>query len=134
MTTIAKNEAGCSSVPLAREVGRLEILDKLGNAMTGYAHVCGLPTLDSLLVEAAETIELWCSWEADAQARAELLEQHLRAVLEVAMTWKPDYATTMDRDTLRFAQECVDRVPPNAQVQAASEASRACNRLLGKED
>jgi len=55
--TIAKNEAGRSSVPLARQVGRHEILEKLGNAMTGYAHVCGMPTLDALLVEAASEIE-----------------------------------------------------------------------------
>ena len=99
-----------------RRVGRhsLEILEKLGNAMTGYTHICGLETLDALLVEAAQTIELWCSWEADAQARAELLEQHLRAVLEVARTWQPDYATKMDMDTLRYAQECADGNVPNA--------------------
>ena len=45
----------------------------------------------------------------DAQRRAELLEQHLRAVLEIARTWRPDYATKMDRDTLQHAQDCADR-------------------------
>lgn len=53
-------------------------------------------------------IEMLRSWEADAQARADLLEQHLRAVLEVARVWKPDYATKMDMDTLKYAQECAD--------------------------
>lgn len=57
-------------------------------------------------------IQMVQSWEADAQARAELLEQHLCAVLEVARTWQPDYATKMDRDTLQHAQDCVDRKTP----------------------
>lgn len=117
--TSDKTNPACSSVPLDPLVGRnsLEILEKLGNAMTGYAHVCGLPTLDSLLIEAAQTIELLCSWEAEAQARAELLEQHLRAVLEIARTWQPDYATKMDRDTIQYAHDCVERkVPPNNRI------------------
>ncbi len=47
------------------------------------------------------------SWEADANAKAERLAQHLRAVLEIARTWQPDYATKMDRDTLAYAAaEC----------------------------
>ena len=60
------------------------------------------------LEEQASAIDLLHSWEADAQARAGLLEQHLRAVLEVAYTWQPEYATKMDRDTLHYAKECVD--------------------------
>lgn len=56
-------------------------------------------------------IDMLQSWEADAQARADLLERHLRLVLEVAMTWQPDYATKMDRDTLQHAQDCADRKP-----------------------
>jgi hypothetical protein len=43
------------------------------------------------------------SWEADAQARADRLAQHLRLVLEIARTWQPDYATKMDIDTLAHA-------------------------------
>ena len=70
---------------------------------------------DALEVQAS-TIECLHSWEADAQARAGLLEQHLRAVLEVARTWQPEYATKMDRDTLQYAQECADRVPPNVSL------------------
>jgi hypothetical protein len=50
-----------------------------------------------------EAIKMIQGWEADAQRRAELLEQHLRAVLEIARTWQPDYATKMDRDTLDMA-------------------------------
>ena len=69
------------------------------------------------------------SWEADAQARAELLEQHLRAVLEVARTWQPDYATKMDRDTLQHAQDCADRKVPNApgKPTAANEPNEGEN-------
>lgn len=63
-------------------------------------------------------IEMLRSWEADAQARADLLEQHLRAVLEVARTWQPDYATKMDRNTLQHARDCADRKTPNGGGQA----------------
>ncbi len=59
-------------------------------------------------------ILMWQQWEAEAQARADLLEQHLRAVLEVARTWQPDYATKMDRDTLQHALDFADRKVPNA--------------------
>ena len=65
------------------------------------------------LEEQASAIDLLHSWEAEAKARAGLLEQHLRAVLEVARVWQPDYATEMDRDTLRYAQECADGKVPN---------------------
>ena len=58
-------------------------------------------------------IKMIQGWEVDAQRRAELLEQHLRAVLEVARTWQPDYATKMDRDTLQHAEDCADRKTPN---------------------
>jgi len=68
------------------------------------------------LEEQASAIDLLHSWEADAKARAGLLEQHLRAVLEVARVWQPDYATEMDRDTLRYAQECADGKVPNASM------------------
>jgi hypothetical protein len=49
-------------------------------------------------------IEMLRGWEADAQARSELLEKHLSNVLEIARTWQPDYATKMDRATLSLAQ------------------------------
>jgi hypothetical protein len=61
-------------------------------------------------------IEMLRDWEVDAQRRAELLEQHLRAVLEVAKTWQPDYATKMDRDTLQYAQDFADGKRPNARL------------------
>jgi len=67
-----RSEAGRSSVPLARPVGRHEILEKLGNAMTGYAHVCGMPTLDALLVEAA------CEIERLSKLVGELQTQNMR--------------------------------------------------------
>ena len=57
-------------------------------------------------------IEMLRSWEAESSARAALLEQHLSAVLEVANTWQPDYASVMDRDTLKYAQACLDRKEP----------------------
>jgi hypothetical protein len=52
-------------------------------------------------------LDIYQSWHFDDVRRIELLEQHLRAVIEVARTWQPDYATKMDRDTLRYARECV---------------------------
>ena len=60
-----------------------------------------------------DVIKMIQEWEADAQRRAELLEQHLRAVLEVARTWQPHYATQMDRDTLQYAEDFADRKTPN---------------------
>lgn len=62
-----------------------------------------------------DIIKMIQGWEADAQRRAELLEQHLRAVLEVARTWQPDYATKMDCDTLQYAEDFADRKAPNAK-------------------
>lgn len=57
-------------------------------------------------------IDLLQSWEADASARAEGLSIHLRAVLEIAHTWQPDYATEMDRATLALAAaECGFKAP-----------------------
>ena len=50
-----------------------------------------------------EQLKLLRIWEKDARRRAEMLEQHLKAVLEVAYTWKPDYASKMDLDTLAIA-------------------------------
>lgn len=76
------------------------------------------------LEEQTSRIDLLHSWEADAQARAGLLEQHLRAVLEVARTWQPEYATKMDRDTLRYAQECADGKVPNAELSGPQRPAR----------
>lgn len=73
-------------------------------------------------------IEMLRDWEVDAQRRAELLEQHLRAVLEVARTWQPDYATKMDRDTLQHAQDCADRKRHNV---AANRPGPACRDRSG---
>lgn len=53
-------------------------------------------------------IEMLWSWEAESSARVALLEQHLKAVLEVARTWMPDYASTMDRDTLKYADDFLE--------------------------
>lgn len=50
------------------------------------------------------TIDMMQSWESDATARAELLEQHLRYVLEIARTWQPDYANPVDIATLNMAE------------------------------
>ena len=62
-------------------------------------------------------IEMPRSWEVDAQRRADLLQQHLRAVLEIARTWQPDYATKMDRDTLQHAQDCADGKRHNVRAE-----------------
>ena len=66
-----------------------------------------------------EELNLLRSWEADARERAELLAQHLKAVLEVAYTWQPDYATKMDMDTLAFAATEVGFEPSNVEVTGA---------------
>ena len=50
-----------------------------------------------------ETLDLTQSFKDDAQSQADILAQHLRLVLEVARTWRPDYATKMDDDTLANA-------------------------------
>lgn len=63
-----------------------------------------------------QVIKMIQSWQADDERRAELLEQHLRSVLEVARTWQPDYATKMDRDTLQHAQDFADGKTPNASM------------------
>ena len=75
------------------------------------------------LEEQASAIDLLHSWEADAKARASLLEQHLRAVLEVARVWQPDYATKTDIDTLQYAQECADGKVPNLEFRPGLEAA-----------
>lgn len=69
------------------------------------------------LEEQTSRIDLLYGWEADARARAGLLELHLRAVLEVARTWQPEYATEMDLDTLQYAQECADGKVPNDEAK-----------------
>ena len=71
----------------------------------------GDPPFDEALA-----IDMRESMRIDAQRRAELLEQHLRAVLEIARTWQPDYATKMDRDTLQHAQDCADGKRHNASM------------------
>lgn len=62
-------------------------------------------------------IQMLRGWEVDAQRRAELMEKHLRAVLEVARTWQPDYATKMDRDTLQHAEDFADHKTPNDMLR-----------------
>ena len=64
--------------------------------------------------EAKDTIDMLQSWEADATARAELLEQHLRYALEIARTWQPEYATPVDLATLRMADVLVT---PNVAIK-----------------
>lgn len=75
------------------------------------------------LEEQASAIDLLHSWVADAQARNGLLEQHLRAVLEVARVWQPEYATKMDLDTMQYAQDCADGKVPNFQHEGPGAAS-----------
>ena len=76
------------------------------------AHL-GIKDDDTDPVVAVQMIQ---SWEADATARADILERHLRLVLEVAETWQPSYATKMDRDTLAHARDCADRKPPGCRT------------------
>lgn len=55
-------------------------------------------------------------WAIEDRRRVELLEAHLRQVLEVARTWQPDYASVMDRKTLQLAAAEVGHVahqPPH---------------------
>ncbi len=72
-----------------------------------------------------EELNLLRSWEADARKRAELLATHLKAVLEVAYTWQPDYATKMDMDTLAFAATEVGFEPSNGRGQPTAECGSA---------
>lgn len=72
-----------------------------------------------------EELNLLRSWEADARKRAELLATHLNAVLEVAYTWQPDYATKMDMDTLAFAATEVGFEPSNALSSSDAKRSAA---------
>lgn len=78
-----------------------------------------------------EELNLLRSWEADARERAELLAQHLKAVLEVAYTWQPDYATKMDMDTLAFAATEVGFEPSNVAGNRLAEGKSALTGLLG---
>lgn len=56
-------------------------------------------------------IDMIRSWEADAQVKADSLAAHLRRVLEIADTWRPDYATKMDRDTIGQARAALKGQP-----------------------
>ena len=87
----------------------LQSLRNLGNEAEIAANVLaavkdrlGLTDHDSY-TDAVAVIDMLKSWESDANRRADRLAQHLRNVLEIARTWRPDYATKMDRDTLDFA-------------------------------
>lgn len=62
-------------------------------------------------------IDMLRSWEVDASRRADRLQQHLLAVLEIARTWQPGYATRMDRDTLDLAAAEVGHVALDASGQ-----------------
>lgn len=44
-------------------------------------------------------------WLSDADVLADRLRAHLRAVLEIAHTWRPPYATVMDLQTLALAEK-----------------------------
>ena len=56
-------------------------------------------------------IDMIRSWETDAQLKADSLAAHLRLVLEIADTWRPDYATKMDRDTIAGARAALKAKP-----------------------
>lgn len=73
-------------------------------------------------------LDLFQSWHDDDRRRIELLEQHLRAVLEIAGTWQPDYATKMDRDTIQFARECLEG--PATEAEQANATSRPDSQSL----
>jgi hypothetical protein len=60
-------------------------------------------------------------WQVSDMIRAEILEKHLRNVLEIARTWQPDYATKMDIDTLQFAEDCADNKGAAATTRAQEQ-------------
>jgi hypothetical protein len=69
-------------------------------------------------------------WLADADDANESLRRHLRAVLEIAMTWRPDYATVMDLQTIAHAAVAASdrRLPErksDAAVQDVAESLRS---------
>lgn len=70
----------------------------------------------------AHTAAMIRDWQDQDRRRAELLEQHLRSVLEVARTWQPDYATALDRRVLDLAAAEVGHV---AHQVAAAEPTDA---------
>ena len=54
------------------------------------------------------------SWLVEADASNDRLKKNLSSVLEIAYTWQPNYATTMDRDTLTLAAKSIGyELPPN---------------------
>lgn len=80
-----------------------EMVEVAKEDANNYCRVIAELGLEESESDPVAVIQMLKSWEADAQAHAELLEKHLRNVLEVARTWQPDYATKMDRDTLELA-------------------------------
>lgn len=91
-----------------------EMVEVTKEDANNYCRVLANLGIEDEATDPVDVIEMLRSWEADAQARSELLEKHLRNVLEVARTWQPDYATKMDRVTLQHAQDCADNKTPNS--------------------
>lgn len=110
--------------------GKLEALrcgepwrDLTGDKMV-YCLAAEIETLRRKVQQAQSAADMNRSWVADADSQISLLRQHLRAVLEIAETWQPDYATQMDLKTLEFAKNespAVGLFTPH-EVDAALEA------------
>lgn len=67
--------------------------------------------------------EMLRGWLVEADSSNEILKKHLCAVLEIAHTWEPDYATKMDKETLSIAAETVGHEKPEAPVQKLTTAA-----------
>ena len=68
--------------------------------------------------------EMVKSWLVEADASNETLKKHLAAVLEIAHTWQPGYATKMDRDTLALAAQAIGYEPPNTTAETRQTAQK----------
>ena len=73
--------------------------------------------------------EMLRSWLSEADISNNALKAHLRRVLEIADTWRPDYATKMDRDTLQHAKEAIGEASPSAAPQPAERVPLTADDL-----
>ena len=99
---IASCDPAALTALLAERTALLEERAKIREALCCDEH----DDQDPLVV-----IDMIRSWETDAQLKADSLAAHLRLVLEIADTWRPDYATKMDRDTIAGARAALKAKP-----------------------
>lgn len=77
-----------------------------------YCRILRLLEINETDADPVAVIQMWQGWESDARADCEALGVHLRAVLEIARTWQPEYATAMDLQTIEQAKDFLSKVQP----------------------